>query len=295
MFKKMYLGLALLLSAVPAIAMEQSDKPVFAFDLDDVMSKKQKLSYSDYVRLFRGLPVSWYNTVWMVAQFPSIQANGMKTAQTTNGTSNVILKVLTWLKDEKGYKNLDHINLPDLVAQTVKPDPIMGMVDIVKQLRAQGYTVIAATNQDRLQYDAWQQKMRAAGVNPSELFNAVVVARADGASEPRHAGPFTRHAAHNMYELNDPQAFKPYASYFAVVKQAAQDAAGRVPAKIIFTDDKKENIAGATQAGLDAIHFVLPNDENGEQKSARRATDQELADAVRSLKDQFAKRGVVVK
>lgn len=252
-----------------------------AMDLDDVMSIKQKPGALDFIALSRA--VVWHP--WILGAFTKIgelQKEGSVVGSTVNGTSNVVQTMLQKLK-ERGYGDLSHYQ-DEIVFGATKPKPINQMVDAVRQLKAKGHIVIAATNQDWKQHVAYRKRMRSHGVDLNLLFDAVVTTGLGADTQERQHGFHCPTVNENIYAVSAANVKKPDAAYYQQV-QAVADYIGETRKvtikRIVFTDDKEENIDGAARYGFKAIHFDLP------AGSARKSSPEELQTAVNQWHTQL--------
>lgn len=125
-----------------------SEDIVLSFDLDDVLSKKEKTNWSVGRGFFTlGLKGPWhpyhYYKLLMTIKELSEQEDRAQ------GTSNMMKDAIEILKKD-GRTDFSE-GLSELVERSVDPTPIISMLDLLKKLKKQGYTIVAATNQDYLQ------------------------------------------------------------------------------------------------------------------------------------------------
>ncbi len=89
----------------------------------------------------------------------------------------------------------------------------------------------------------------------------------------------------NVFVTKNPAAIKPYPDYYkalkAMVKARKHDAEN-----IIFVDDKKENVDGATKAGIIATQLKLA------KGNAKDTDAPDIYKAVEAMKKEFAAKGV---
>lgn len=272
-------------------AVDKTLSTVIAMDLDDVMSIKQKPGALDFISIARA--VFW--NPWVLGALTKIgelQQEGSQVGQSMNGTSNVVHEMLKKLKD-RGYGDFSYYE-DEIVAAATKPKPIDQMIQAVRELKKKGYIVIAATNQDWKQHAAYRQKMKQQGVDLNKLFDAVVTTAVNygNVSQAAQKGGFYNPVINeNIYAATAQDAYKPHAGYYTLVKKVADYIAEtkHVPVKrIIFADDKAENIQGATQAQMQGIHFDLPGG------SARKTSPQDLQNTINKWKQDLRKHSVEI-
>jgi len=235
-----------------------AQKIVLSFDIDDVISGKTKVGLKEYATLIPRM--LFWNPKLAIALLPhnykqigQISANIQKTTQ---GSTNIIHGVNEWIKAH-GYGDLSFYE-PQMVARSQKPYPVMPMINAIKKFKAQGYTVIGATNQDHMQHQAYRAYMlRYHNIDLNELFDAVLTTHVHHVDMPAGSGLIYRvNAKDNMYATRRAQDCKPHTGYFnavqELVKQIAPDAV-----HIMHTDDKLENVQAAQSVGISGIHFNL--------------------------------------
>lgn len=168
---------------------------------------------------------------------------------------------------------------------TVKPKPIQEVIEQLKELKKQGYTIIGATNQDYYQNKAFRKKMAAQGVNVEELFDGVLVAHTILKASEIQKGQELHEIEPGVFMPTSTKGYKPNFEYFTALKKLAKMRAPKANS-FVHIDDKLENIEGAQKVkGFSkALHFKLPED-----KSARRCTKEELLAAIAELKANITK------
>jgi hypothetical protein len=264
---------------------------VIGIDMDDVVSIRQKPGFMDFI----GLVKIVFRHPRVLAAFMNIHAiqkEGHRVSQELNGSANVIHTVLEKLKGD-GYGDFSDY-ADEILECATKPEPIKEMVDVIRDLKKQGYIIVGATNHDWKQELAYRKKMRHQGVDSNELFDAVVVTRVNHIPVPdsEQGAAFYRPVENeNMYSVIQQNVYKPKDSYYQVLKQVASHIAskkGVIVKNIIFTDDKKENTDAAKKAAIESIHFDLSGG------SARKTSAEDLQKTVANWKDQLKKYGIVV-
>lgn len=249
----------------------------FSFDIDDVISGKPKVGFMDYITMMPRM-VYWCPML-LSAVLPANRAVIEKYAtdikNTVNGGSNITHKVFEYLKDN-GYGDATCYE-QEIIERSQKPYPFMPMIEHIEKLKAEGNTVVGATNQDYLQHQAYRKYMKEHyGIDLNKLFDAVVTTRVNHLNAP--AGNDLAYRANpedNIYVTRNPEDYKPNPSYFKAVEQVVKSINPQAT-EIIHTDDKLENIEGAQKAGLKGIQFKLP------AGSIRKSTPQELQNTVKT-------------
>lgn len=296
LFKLFLFSLVAFISAVAAMESSFSQiKPkstVIAMDMDDVLSIKQKPGVMDFIGLSRIV----FRHPWILAvlmNMGELHKEGIEIGQKLNGAGNTVHAVVEKLK-ERGYGDFSGYE-DEILERAIKPKPIQAMVDAMKNLKKQGYILIGATSHDWKQDLAYRKKMREQGADLNDLFDAVVVARVNhiptvkGEKASFFYKPVTNE---NMYSATLQKAYKPRKPYYTTLKKVAKhiaDQKGVLVDKIIFTDDKQENIDAAKEVGLETIHFDLPSG------SARKTSPEDLQKTVDSWKKQLNQHGVAIK
>lgn len=228
------------------MSMDRSKKDtVLVFDLDDVVSFKQKPSIPSFLKV--GAPIILKHPtlafkIKTIAKKGKELAKGKKTEdiEPVNGTSNIIYNLFKWLEDEYGYKGLiDYTE--KLVGTSVNPIPNIKVIQLIKDLKNKGYGIFAATNQDDIQNKFYREKMREQGIKVDQLFEGVITAQGYDKKHENPKGYVTTQYA------------KPQEQYFKVVKATVQKEYPK--AKILFIDDKGKNIESAKKIGLVGIQF----------------------------------------
>ena len=281
-----------LIMLVPAISASPNPKStIIVMDMDDVMSIKQKPGAMDFIGLSRiVLQHPWVLTA--LANIGALQQEGNEIGKQVNGAGNTVHAMLEKLK-EQGYGDFSDYEY-EILERATKPKPIQAMIEAMKELKRQGYILIGATNHDWKQELAYRAKMRKQGVDPNELFDAVLVTRVNNVPtiKGEKASSFYKPVVdENMYSATLQRAYKPLNTYFAALKKLVHHIAqqkGVSADKIIFTDDKLENVDAAKAMGIEAIHFDLPGG------SARKTSPEDLQKTIKNWKTQLGKHGVSI-
>ena len=205
--------------------------------------------------------------------------------KTVNGGSNVVHEIIGYLKNN-GYGDLSCYE-PEIIERSQKPYPVTRMIDDIKKLKAAGYSVIGATNQDYMQHQAYRRYMKDVhGIDLNTLFDAVLTTCVYHAAQP--AGDdlcYRLNATDNIYVARNREAYKPHSSYFTVVQELAKKVEP-TSTRVIHTDDRKENIDAAEQAGIEGIHFNLPGE------SVRKTTPADLDNSINAWEAELKGLGI---
>lgn len=266
---------------------------VISFDIDDVISSKQKIGIRDYIGLARAV---FLNPRVLTLFLPDIRTRSFKKfaeirreadeiARTTDGTANVVHKMLGKLK-EQGYGDLSAYE-DEIVFRSINPKPIPEMIKNVEKLKQQGCKVVAATNQDYKQHQAYRAKMKKNhNLDLNELFDAVLTTNVMH-EQPDKKEPFFKvNTTDNIYAVSDGSS-KTDTKYFAAEKMQIKAIIPQHD-KIIHVDDKKENIESAKKEGFETIHFDL------DDQSARKAGPKKVGKAVDVFKKDLSSLGVTL-
>lgn len=140
--------------------------------------------------------------------------------------------------------------------------PIVAMIECVRLLKRQGYTVIAATNQKAdYHIDEYRVHMNLYSIDLNELFEGVLTrSRCDDAKDDcdDQPGLYRRLSQQdNIYVMCNSEHKKPDEKYYAAVKELAQSCNPAIT-QVIHIDDLEINVRGAVQSGLISIHFDVP-------------------------------------
>lgn len=248
----------------------------FSFDLDDVISGKDKVGFNDFVPL---VGMFWSAPMLATAALPHNQqaimnhAKHLTDVQKYNGSTNIIRGVIQYLKDN-GYGDVFSYE-KEINQRTQKPFPVWRMVANIKALRDLGYPVYGATNQDCEQYKVYREHLRSEHeIDLKNVFDGVVTTPVYHHEQPVGDGLVYQHKADDhIYVLRNRDHVKPNPEYFQGVAQVIKTLHPEVE-QIIHTDDKSENTQGAEQAGLNGLLFRLTAD------SVRKMSPVDLATTV---------------
>lgn len=256
----------------------------FSFDLDDVVSGKDKVGFNDFVPL---VGMFWHCPMLATAAWPRNQeaitqhAKNLTEVQKYNGSTNIIRGVIEYLKD-KGYGDVSSYE-KEINKRTQKPFPVARMVTNILILRDFGYPVFGATNQDCEQYKVYREHLKSEhSIDLKDVFDAVITTPVYHHEQPAGDGLIYQHNEDDhIYVLRKKEHVKPSVEYFLGVTQVITKLNSDVK-QIIHTDDKIENTQGAEKAGLNSIHFKLTAD------SVRKMNPEDLDRVVESWENELA-------
>jgi hypothetical protein len=275
-----------------AVTATEPKRIAFSFDLDDVISGKDKVGFNDFLPL---VGMFWTSPMLATAAWPSNQqaitdhAQNLTEVQKYNGSTNIIRGVIQYLKDN-GYGDVFSYE-KDINKRTQKPFPVLRMVANIQALRALGHPVFGATNQDCEQYRMYREHLKTEHkIDLTKIFDGVVTTRVYHHEAPVDDRLVYKHKEDDhIYVLRNREDVKPNPSFFNGVAQVIKSINSGVE-QIIHTDDKQENTLGAEKAGLNSIHFKLPTD------SVRKTSPEDLEATIDTWESELANTyGIVLK
>lgn len=242
----------------------------FSFDLDDVVSGKDKVGFYDFVPL---VGMFWHCPMLVTAVLPRNEqaitehAKNLTEVQKYNGSTNIIRGVIEYLKD-KDYGDVFSYE-KEINKRTQKPFPVLRMVTNILSLRDQGYPVYGATNQDCEQYKVYREHLlKEHHVDLRHMFDGVITTPVYHHEQPAGDGLIYQHNGDDhIYVLRKKEHVKPSVEYFQAVAQVIKMLSPEIN-RIVHTDDKVENTQGAQNAGLNSIDFKLTADSVRKMSSA---------------------------
>ncbi len=191
--------------------------------------------------------------------FQLVRNHAEMIAKKTNGTANIVHAELEELQKE-GYGDLSKYE-DRAIECSLKPKPIMPMIENIRRLKKQGYTVVGATNQDHKQHQAYRKKMKGHGIDMKELFHAILTTRVHHETViPTDNSFYPLEESDTIYVTRDVEAYKPRVKYFQALKDLVTSINPKVKT-IIHTDDKAEYSQGAQQAQVEFVHFQYPTNK----------------------------------
>lgn len=148
---------------------------VVVVDFNEIISiSRSPDRISDYTPLmtFKGLWKMITLLPTLFGKFDEIKKMGMQIAQNTTGNGNIVHGLARQLK-AKGYGDIASLE-EDIIKLTVLDEPIADNIEVLKKLKRLGIKLVAATDQDALQYKFYKQRMARKGVDLDQLFDAVI-------------------------------------------------------------------------------------------------------------------------
>ncbi len=256
------------------LSIAHTQKQIFTFDCDDVVNIRGKMGFSEiasYMSLI--VKVTWHQphkAAKLLWNWRAIKKRGHEISEHMQGATNIIHALSKELVAQRHADIAPYTE--EIISYFVKPKPIWQVINYIKELKKQGYTIIGATNQDYCHNKYFRKRMQEQGVCIEELFDAIVVSHTVAQAKERYH-------EHEIYHEVEPGVFmpssrnghKPHEDFYKAVKAVGHKL---VPTASLFihSDDKLENIHGAHSVeGFQAIHFKLP-----QGKSARKCTAAEL-------------------
>lgn len=266
----------------------------FSFDIDDVISGKEKVGVTDYLTLASRMIWSYprISLALLPQNIAAMQEHAAELQKKMNGASNIVHGVIEYLK-QQDYGDLSYYE-QEIIERSQKPYPIPAMIAHIRALKAQGHTIVGATNQDGLQFQAYCKHMlNAHGLDLATLFDAVLTTNvAHKKPETDDGLPYYRlDTAPNIYVLRDNNHCKPHAGYFNALDMLVKSIASHTKT-IVHTDDRADNIEGATNAGLAAIHFDL---NGGPDATVRKTTPEQLEMTIHNWKNKLQTHAEILK
>ena len=169
--------------------------------------------------------------------------------------------------------------------------PLMDMINMVKSLKAQGYTVIAATNQSGCQHEKYRQllKQQHPTIDFNELFDAVLTiadtSKVNGNVEDDK--PYQRlNPSDNIHVLRQYGLKKTRAAYFKAVVELVESINPQAE-KIIHIDDMGENVSVASHVErVRGIRFKVP------ENNVLSASLDDIHKAIVKLRNDLKTHGV---
>lgn len=150
------------------------------------------------------------------------------------------------------------------------------VIDVLRSLKDKGYTIIVATNRDRMSFELTAKKLKLWTLyHGKKLFDLVITGgnqdfiKATTNGEGKRFSRFAFDATHDGDVIQLPYS-KPDKEYFVQVRGAVNNYVQRHPEKfaasaptILFFDDQTANIKGAEEADVDIKGFTVPAKKKG--------------------------------
>ncbi len=236
----------------------------FAFDIDDVIvTPSNEWHKRDIALVASGMWLYPSNSYNWITSLTSIKSCYIKDV---DGKKEKLL-------DEEGnpinglafhflYHGMRDPNLPlyvPLVVNTIESyrTPINGTVELCHYLKSKGYTIVFATNKDRLSFDEFAQNIDSCVTNiPDTTFvahcgNDNFLKKLAHYSKQSHIPEnYKNYAAKALYaqpteDIKHVPSVKPYPAYYEYVHASVQEKHKKK--HMIFVDDKTSNINGVKQ------------------------------------------------
>jgi FMN phosphatase YigB (HAD superfamily) len=154
---------------------------------------------------------------------------------------------------------------------------VKDVIDVLKRLKDQGYTIIVATNRDRMSYEITARKLKLDRLyNGKQLFDHVITGgdadfvtftTNDNGKRFSKLNPDSRLDSY----ITSAPAFKPSKEYYQVVRDVVEAYVSNNLSKfatahprIIFFDDTLTNIEGARAASVDMVAYQVPKEDKAD-------------------------------
>lgn len=251
---KLYIKLCLFLSLLflivqPFSVYAQDKKPTIIFDLDDTVALRNAIPPFSKFSAFAWNTCTYINPkhmLYILWNIKTITQKGKEFSKEQDATLETVLKKMTiWLKDN-GYGGFNYIALAPII---INPRPIIPIIHLIKQLKKDGYTIVAATGHDGLNHKCWCEYLKKwYNIDCDELFDI----RFTSFSEYVSQQPTTNQLSKGAYQVSDtffmaPQGTnKPKHLYFESLYQIMKDKGFNVE-KFVFIDDTKHYVEGFQQ------------------------------------------------
>jgi FMN phosphatase YigB (HAD superfamily) len=244
-------------------------KNCIVVDMDDVWLKANK----GKIGLFAG----WFmvtNPVftWSVASNGSFRKKVK--AVVSKGDDKEVGFSFKLAQAAKGNKSLEKSYDAILKKWQHERRLVKDVVDVLKRLKDQGYTIIVATNRDRMSYEITAKKLKFDQLyNGKQLFDHVITGgNADFVTFTTNdkGKRFSRLKPDSRLDnyITSAPAFKPSKEYYQVMRDVVDTYVSNNLSKfatahprIIFFDDTVANIEGARKAGVDIVAYQVPKED----------------------------------
>jgi FMN phosphatase YigB (HAD superfamily) len=238
------LSVCILFSGI-TYTVQQAEKPVFAFDCDDVISSRS-CEPTKVVTVLAKIAVKHPVMVaYGIVNFNKVRQIAKEASKNNNGSANIIDAVVEQLKTE-GYGDLTDLK-DELLDAFTSPKPYLPILTLMKQLHDAGYTVVTATNQDTKHHEIYRKKIAtfAPEFDLDKITDKTIAHNYKNSPAQCNNGVCTIDNRNHGVE----NAAKPDIAYFEAIKTITGSN------NIFFFDDKLKNIKGAQQAGIKAEQF----------------------------------------
>jgi phosphoglycolate phosphatase-like HAD superfamily hydrolase len=277
--KKIFLKVTLFISALSGFNISEANPrlKVFVFDMDEVFVDARLWHIGSYFTL-KSLVMS-PSLLWRMSTNGSFRKkvktifskkNKIKDPETHNSFSFKLVELARIYKPLRSSFDtlMKRINYSGRKL-------IDDVIEVIKELKDRGYTIIVATNRDRMGFELTAKKLGFDQLyNGQRLFDAVVVGGIKDIVERttingKRFSRLTTNQAYDTYITQAP-AYKPDTAYYAVVRSvvdnyvaAHADKFDTTSPGIVFFDDKQENIDGANNSNLDIEAYQISSKHKG--------------------------------
>ena len=238
------LSVCILFSGI-TYTVQQTEKPVFAFDCDDVISSRSFELIKIITVIAKMLVKHPVMVAYGLANPNKVRQIAKEESRNNNGSANIIDAVTERFKQE-GYGDLTDLKDEILDAFT-SPKPYLPILMLMKQLHDAGYTVVTATNQDTKHHEMYRKKIAtfAPEFDLDKITDKTIAHNYKNSPAQCNNGVCTIDNRNHGVE----NAAKPDTTYFEAIKTITGSS------NIFFFDDKLKNIEGAQKTGIKAKQF----------------------------------------
>jgi HAD superfamily hydrolase (TIGR01509 family) len=257
---------------------------IICVDFDNVLTKTFSISLSTIMKLLPCILRHPLAIAYVLKDLPAIIHKGEEIAKCHKTLKQTIIEMLHYLKDNN-YGNFFDFK-KTILDIGMSPGPIDDVIQLIRELKAQGHILIGATNQDYAANYIYRKKLRKQGINLDELFDAILTCYSpenEVINSDRYQNPHVFMANQGVR--------KPNKQYFQKLKELKPICEF---CEFYLIDDAEENVEGAKKAGFHGIHFKLPrNLTTGRRCNAREISNQDLHRAAEQLRNQLKKEGLL--
>lgn len=256
---------------------KQTIKKVICFDLDDTLTTKPKPSTLEIVKLLCNF--AYKNPLTVLRLFyhrKTIIKKGYQIASQDRdmSTHKTVKLMIDHLKNE-GYGDFSEYQ-DAILNLAIKPKPLPGIIALLKDLKTQGYAIVAATNQDYPDNIHYRLQLERKGVDLSNYIDFFIVAHADNCTDNVDT------------VMQDVGVKKPDNAYYKKTMHLLNQWYPKAQ-EFYFVDDKKENVEGAMHNGFTAFH--IQHLFTKKRKKSYKLSEKELGLAVKNLKTAMRQQG----
>lgn len=224
---------------------QQAEKPVFAFDCDDVISSRSWEPIKVFTVLTKMLVKHPLMVIYGLTNPNKVRQIAKEASRNNNGSANIIDAVTERFKQE-GFGDLTDLK-DELLDAFTSPKPYLPILTLMKQLHNAGYTVVTATNQDTKHHEIYRKKIAtfAPEFDLNKITDKTIAHNYKNSPAQCSNGVCTLDNRNHGVD----NAAKPSVAYFEAIKTITGSS------NIFFFDDKLKNIEGAQQTGIKAEQF----------------------------------------